>query len=164
MSGCAQWVTAHLFTAAGKNTPDLLPASAPLPIFLASRESVSRRRKQTRSSQHQLKDCQLRMERKILGSADGLCQSITSRKTPTGLSAGRAVPAHGTGQSGPATSSTEAPGAAEQPRHLRQGKPKGANSRQCTNGSLSLDPVLKMSLKIHLLPDMMTGNTISRAP
>lgn len=74
------------------------------------------------------------------------------------------MPAHGAGQSGPAASSAEAPGAAEQPRHLRRGKPEGANAGQCTNGSLSLDPVLKMSLKIHLLPDMMTGNTISRAP
>lgn len=55
VSGWAQWVITHLFTGAGKNTLELLPVSAPLPIFLTPRESVSWRRNQIRSSQHQLK-------------------------------------------------------------------------------------------------------------
>lgn len=38
------------------------------------------------------------------------------------------------------------------------------HSWRCVNGSLSLDTVLKMSLKIHLFPEMMAGNTISGEP
>lgn len=68
-------------------------------------------------------------------------------------------------------------GEVRQLRHLQRERPEGANtvpgtsggsvhsdhSGRCTNRSLSLDTVLKMSLKIRLCPEMMTGNTISGA-
>lgn len=70
-------------------------------------------------------------------------------------------------------------GEVRQPRHLWMGKPEGENTALgkscgliyskvlwepvCMSGSLTLDTVLKMSLKIHLFPEMMTGSTISGA-
>lgn len=108
VSGWALWVITHLFNGARKNILDMLPVSAPLLIFLMPRKSVSWRRKQIRSSQHQLKDCQKRMERKILGSVDGLANPLCSEKHSRNCQDGWAVPAQSAGQSGPAGRSEEA--------------------------------------------------------
>lgn len=119
------------------------------------------------------------MERKTLGSADGLCQSIPSRKTLKDLSGqlGCASTQYQSVRAGrdklrsimpPATAAE-----VRQLRHLQREKCEGANTapgKGC--GSIYSNAlsgvrmgachwaVLKMSLKIHLFPDTMTGNTI----